>query len=586
MAAAIHRNRNERPFIIVRTLVPQKETAEPKPSVLAGVTFYHWLVVLIASCGWLFDCMDQRLFTVSKESALKELLGNDAAAQAALSTYLNYAVAAMMVGWGAGGLLFGMLSDKWGRVKTMVATLLVYSGFTGLSGLAHTWFEFTCYRFLVGLGVGGMFGAATTLVAESVPGGFRAVALGALQALSATGNMTGTLISLKIQPGAEGIPFFDWLPVGHSGWRLLFFVGILPALLVVPIVFLLKEPEKWRAAKAAAAAGKGAGKIGSPLELLRHPRWRKNTLVGLGLGVAGMVGLWGIGFFSPELVTSALRNTPVQVTDLKAPAALVTALRDAPTPAAAHIQGRLSPTVASQLAAIRDPNTLPAGFPPILVAELNRLTQGASLYDAGAFQAVPLKKNTANLLAQVAHSPRPGDLVFLNRQLLEQALPGTLAPIQNYIDGVRSRGLLLQDVGSLLGMIAFTFVASRLSRRAAFFGAFVLCLATTAYVFTSLKTETDAYWMLPMMGFAQLAVFAGYSIYFPELYPTRLRGTGVGFCYNVVRFLTVPFNLLMGLLSAWLSFRTAAVILSSIYVLGLVALIWAPETKGQPLPED
>jgi cyanate permease len=92
--------------------------------------------------------------------------------------------------------------------------------------------------------------------------------------------------------------------------------------------------------------------------------------------------------------------------------------------------------------------------------------------------------------------------------------------------------------------------------------------------------------MLPMMGFAQLAVFAGYSIYFPELYPTRLRGMGVGFCYNVVRFLTVPFNFLMALLAGWLSFRTAAVIMSSVYLLGIVTLIWAPETKDKPLPED
>ena len=568
-------------------MCPTGNVGGGRPRALDGVTAYHWLVVIIASCGWLFDCMDQRLFTLAKESALKELLGSDAAAQAALSTYLNYAVAAMMVGWGTGGIVFGMLSDKWGRVKTMVATLLVYSSFTGLSGLAHTWVEFTAYRFLVGLGVGGMFGAATTLVAESVPAGFRALALGSLQALSATGNMAGTLISLRIQPGAEGVVLFDWLRFGHSGWRLLFSVGILPALLVVPILFFLREPEKWKAAKAAAAAaGQGATPIGSPIALLRHPRWRKNTLVGLGLGVSGMVGLWAIGFFSPELVTSALQATPLKASDLKAPAALAVALRDAPTPAVAHVRQRLSPELRAQLAGLQDTNAIPPTLTSALVADLNRLMQGANLYDAGAFRAVPLRKNTQNLLHKVTRHPQPADLAFLNRQLVEQTLPGALAPLQRYIDGVRSKGLLLQDVGCLAGMICFTFAASYVSRRQAFLGSFVLCLVTTAFVFYSLKTETDAYWMLPMMGFAQLAVFAGYSIYFPELYPTRLRGTGVGFCYNVVRFLTVPFNLMMGFLSAWFSFRTAAVIMSSIYLLGVVVLVWAPETKDQPLPED
>jgi hypothetical protein len=106
------------------------------------------------------------------------------------------------------------------------------------------------------------------------------------------------------------------------------------------------------------------------------------------------------------------------------------------------------------------------------------------------------------------------------------------------------------------------------------------------YVFNSLNSATDAYWMLPIMGFAQLAVFAGYSIYFPELFPTRLRGTGVGFCYNTVRYLAAPFPMLMGYLSMLLSFRTAAMLMSSIYLVGVIALLWAPETKGKPLPED
>jgi MFS family permease len=431
------------------------------PSAASGdaVTRYHWLVVIIASAGWLFDCMDQRLFILAREPAMIELLGATTATDE-VKTLSGYATTAMILGWATGGILFGMMSDRVGRVKTMMATLLVYSGFTGLSGLSYNWIDFTIYRFLVGLGVGGMFGAATTLVAESVPGRVRAVALGALQALSAMGNIMGSLISLWIQPGARSLLW------GYSGWRVLFFVGILPSLLVIPIMLVLREPEAWKRAKADAARGVQR-QIGSPFELFRNPRWRRNSIVGLLLGVSGMIGLWGIGFFSPELISTALAGAP-----------------------------------------------------------------------------------------------------------------------QTTIDTVRGWGTALQDVGAFLGMVTFTAIASLVSRRLAFFFAFLAGMLITAFVFTSLQTATDAYWMLPMMGFAQLALFAGYSIYFPELFPTRLRGTGVGFCYNTVRYLAAPAPILLGYLSTILSFRTAAVVMSSVYLIGMIALIWAPETKDRPLPED
>jgi MFS family permease len=439
---------------------PATPASESKRGVFEGVTFYHWLVVIIASCGWLFDCMDQRIFILSREPALREMLAGNEAALASIKTYIGWATTAMIIGWATGGIIFGMMSDKWGRVKTMVATLLVYSCFTGLSGTAHTWQVFVAYRFLVGLGVGGMFGAATSLVAESVPGNFRSMALGSLQALSATGNILGSLISMKIQPGQEHF----WGDL--TGWRVLFFVGIVPAILVIPIVFVLKEPEAWKEAKRSARSGE-ARKVGSLTDLFGHPRWRRNTIIGLLLGVSGMIGLWGIGFFSPELISTALKGEP-----------------------------------------------------------------------------------------------------------------------QSVVDHVRGVGTALQDVGAFLGMMSFTFVASFLNRRLAFLGAFGLCLFSTMFVFNSLNSATDAYWMLPMMGFAQLAVFAGYSIYFPELFPTRLRGTGVGFCYNTVRYLAAPAPVLLGYLSTLMSFRTAAIVMSFIYVVGAVALIWAPETKGKPLPED
>ncbi len=115
-------------------------------------------------------------------------------------------------------------------------------------------------------------------------------------------------------------------------------------------------------------------------------------------------------------------------------------------------------------------------------------------------------------------------------------------------------------------MFAFTFAAAYFNRRTAFLGAFVLCLCSVSYVFYSLKTATDVLWMLPLMGFATLSCFAGYSIYFPEIFPTRLRGTGVGFCYNTVRYLAAPFPFLLGWLSTLMPFRTVGVIMSSIYL--------------------
>jgi len=432
------------------------------------ITVYHWLVVLIASCGWLFDCMDQRIFALSREPAIRELMGAGAA-DSAIKDWGAWATGIMMIGWATGGIIFGTMSDRLGRVKTMVITLLVYSGFTGLSGISRSVNEFLIYRFLVGLGVGGMFGAATTLVAESVPGRIRAVALGSLQALSACGNIVGSLISTQIQPGQADLLF------GLSGWRIIFFIGILPAILVVPTMLVLREPEMWRTTKRRIKdCTDKSYRIGSIPDLFRQPVWRRNLLVGVCVGLAGMAGLWGIGFFSPELISTALKGAP-----------------------------------------------------------------------------------------------------------------------QNVVDLVRGYGTALQDVGSFLGMMTFTVAATLAGRRIAFLGAFILCLATTIFVFNNLKTGSDAYWMLPMMGFAQLSVFGGYSIYFPELFPTRLRGTGVGFCYNTVRYLAAAFPPMLMYLNRLLiehrieqPFRKAATILSAIFVLGIVALIWAPETKGKPLPED
>ena len=551
----------------------------PPDAAVEPITLYHWLVVFFASCGWLFDCMGQRIFVLSREPALRELLGATAS-DGDVKYWGGIATLLMMVGWATGGILFGMLSDHYGRVKAMVSTLLAYTLFSGLSGFARTGVGFLVFRFLFGLGVGGMFGAATTLVAESVPRRFRTMALGSMQALSACGNMVASGLSLKIIPGLENC----W---GHySGWQVLSFVSVFPALLAVPMLLILKEPLPWIKAKAEAVTGGSAKAVGSIADLFRQPRWRRSTLVGICLGVAGMVGLWGIAFFSPELITTAFKNRPLQMEEVLRPAELCAALKSPANPGIAHLKARLSLGVVKQLEAVERGKEPPAATVEALVADLNRTIQQDNLHDEAAFQSVNLKKRTKNLIQLVQKNGERQNIISLNRQLEEQLFPGTIRELWKTIDQTRNWGTLLQDVGSLLGMFAFTFAASYFNRRTAFLGAFVLCLVTVSYVFYSLKTATDVCWMLPLLGFATLSCFAGYSIYFPEIFPARLRGTGVGFCYNTVRYLAAPFPFLLGWLSTLMPFRTVAVVMSSIYLVGIIALIWAPETKGQPLPED
>jgi MFS family permease len=553
--------------------------ASPPDAAAEAVTLYHWLVVIFASCGWLFDCMGQRIFVLSREPALKELLGA-AASDHKVYVWGTLATTVMMVGWATGGIIFGMMSDHYGRVKAMVSTLLAYTIFSGMSGFARTGLEFLIFRLLFGVGVGGMFGAATTLVAESVPRRFRTLALGSLQALSACGNMAASALSFKINPGVENF----W---GHySGWQVLSFVSVFPAVLAVPMLLVLKEPQPWIKAKAEAAAGGQGKSVGSITDLFRQPRWRKSTFVGICLGIAGMVGLWGIAYFSPELITAALKNRPLQVEEVLKPAELCAALKAPANPAIAHLKSKLSPDVVRQLEVLQRRNEVTDATVQALVADLNRLMQQENLYDDRAYKSLEFRRSTRNLIQQVQQNGERQKITSLNRQLVEQLLPGAIRELQATIDKTRSRGTILQDAGAIVGMFAFTFAAAWFNRRTAFLGSFLLCLGSVSYVFYSLKTTADVAWMLPLVGFATLSCFAGYSIYFPEIFPTRLRGTGVGFCYNTVRYLAAPFPLLLGWLVTLMPFRNVAVIMSSIYLLGIVALIWAPETKGQPLPED
>ena len=437
---------------------------------------YHWFVFFVASLAWLFDCLDQQLFLLARNGAMMALLpaGSD------VRLYGGYATAIFVAGWATGGLLFGAVGDRVGRAKTLALTVLLYSVCTGLSAFSTGWRDFALYRFATGLGVGGVFGLAVALVADSLPEQSRPGALGLLQALSAVGNITAGSIAIVLG-NLEG----SAISAGMS-WKYMFLIGALPAFLCVFIQIRLKEPEKWVKAR---AAGRITGaKFGSYASLFGEARWRKPALLGMMLCVAGVVGLWGVGFFSPELVGDVIERS--------------------------------------------------------LRAEgvgADKISQAKTVWT-----------------------------------------------------GVN---MIVQNLGAFCGMLVFTKGAERFGRKPTFAVAFVCAFVATVGYFRLFNSKADI-WMSFVMGFCQLALFAGFAIYLPELFPTRLRSTGTSFCYNVGRFIAAsgPFTLaeLQRALAAGVTtpaaklaaFRSAACYVSAVFLVGLVALIFLKETKGQPMPED
>lgn len=433
---------------------------------------HHWFVFSVASLAWLFDCLDQQLFNLARDGAMETLVAEKARA----SEFGSYTTSFFLMGWAIGGLIFGALGDRFGRARMLSICVLVYSLCTGLSSFATTYAEFCIYRVLTGLGVGGVFGLAVALVADSVPDRTRAPALGLLQSLSTLGNISAGLIGMGISVLAAQ----HLLPFALKPWQAMFLVGAAPAFLCVFIIGSLKEPEKWVAAR---ADGMKRGiKFGSYAHLLRHPKWSKHAWLGLIMCSAGIIGLWGIGNFHPTIVRSI---------------------------------------IADHLAA-------------------SNLSPEAIASEKGHWSSL---------------------------------------------------GLLLQNIGGFIGMLTLSKIAQVKGRRFAFGLSILLSFATTVLVFKGLREISQIYWMIPLMGFGQLSVFAVYAIYLPELFPTSLRSTGTSFCYNVGRFAAASAPFTVGKITRSLggnleAFRTAGLWVSLVLLLGLVILPFLPETKDKPLPEE
>ncbi len=259
------------------------------------LTREHWIVFVGASLAWLFDCLDSQLFNLARDGAMEDLVGDRTQA----TILAPYTTSVFLLGWAVGGLIFGSLGDRFGRARILTLTILLYSLSTGLNAFATSFVDFCVYRFVTGMGVGGVFGLAVALVADTVPDRARPPALGLLQSLSTWGNVAAGLIGM-------GIGMLATIPFGLKGWQALFLIGALPAFLCVFVIRKMKEPEKWTTARAEGA--KRGVKFGSYGTLLKHPRWRKHAWLGLIACSSGIIGLWGIGNFNPTIVGAIIEQ--------------------------------------------------------------------------------------------------------------------------------------------------------------------------------------------------------------------------------------------------------------------------------------
>ncbi len=246
----------------------------------------------LASLAWLFDCLQQQMFNLGRDGAVEQLLRDPVRA----TEYASYTTSFLLVGWAAGGLLFGALGDRHGRARMLAVSLLIYALGATLSVCVFSFAAFCGCLVLVGLGVGGVFGLAVALVADSVPDSTRAPALGLLQSLSTLGNMVAAALGIGIGALAARAA----LPFGLHPWQGLFLSGALPAFFCIALIRRLPEPKRWREAKAAGAL-RGI-EFGSYRRLLLDPVWSRHAWLGLAFCCAGIVGLWGLGNFHPKIV--------------------------------------------------------------------------------------------------------------------------------------------------------------------------------------------------------------------------------------------------------------------------------------------
>lgn len=428
----------------VAMTVPVDESAAATPA-QKRVFWAAWM-------GWMLDGFDLSVYFFVLVPALTELLQLEGLAptRASIALYGGYLFTAFMVGW-ASSMFWGWLADRFGRVKVMCLTILTYSVFTALCGFATGVVMFAIFRFFSGFGVGGEWAAGTPLLQESVPERIRAKWSGWLHTAIPAGMILAALASL-LQP--------------IIGWRGMFFLGIVPALLTVYLRVRIPEPEIWRRSQ-------NDRKEIHITDLLFRSGARNSWSAAL-MMTCIILGIWSSTFWVPTLITTKLTE--------------------------------------------------------------------------------------------------------LGRPLLEAQRMASLSGI-------------LVNIGTLIGCFAMPYIADALGSRRLTAALFFIGAFVTNFVgyIGIVSWANDIYlflWAVPVLGFFTNGIFALYTMWLPEMFPTSQRAFGSGFAFSFGRLVGAVGPTIIGLVVAYTgSYPMAITIVSAIYLIGLPFILMAPETGNRPLPK-
>jgi MFS family permease len=424
----------------------------------------QWKMLLAANLGWLFDGFETYALILTAAPAMRSLLDSSHFAQ--IPAYVGVVIAITLLGWGIGGLVGGVLADYIGRKRTMIIAILAYSLMTGLTAFAFDWVSFVILRFLVGVAIGSEWATGTSMMAELWPDHARGKGAGLMQCGLGIGFFMASLAWLFVAP------------IGPDSWRIMFLIGVLPALLTLWIRTAIPESDLWEKSnerrRAAIAKQKSGATLGADeqaltrftlADLFAEPEVRRRTIITFLMSLTTTLAWWGISTWVPPYVAS-------------------------------------------------------------IAAKEGLSAQAWASYAAMAY-----------------------------------------------------------NVGAIAGYAGLGFLADRFGRKPVVMIFFAMSLILTPVLFMWTHDLTLLLVVAAINAFFTLGQYSWMSTWLPELYPTRMRATGIAFIFNSPRFIAFLGPLLAGtLIVQFGGYSKAAVIVSVIYVLGFVLVPLLPETKGKPLP--